>query len=336
MAAICGVSPYKGAINVWRLKKGLEFPDEEDNERREIGDLLEPYIRNRYQRRFELLVDVPGSLRHREQPWAIATPDGICFEALAIAHRPDLIMKAELPCRGLEIKTHTGWMDHLYGEQGTDDVPPWEIIQCAWNIYVARSVYGVPLERWDLCVWMDNVTHDYTIHRDEELEGQLVEVGRDFWFNHVVANVEPEPDGSKFYTEYLASRFPNPRPEAIEATPDIEENIAELREVRAEKKELEKREAELEQRIKGFIGGADAVTSSLGEITWRRSKDSQKVDWKEVAQLYRGQLLNAVSQFPDADDHVKTTEGWCNHIVSLSTTKKPGSRRFCVPRTWSK
>ena len=103
MAAIVGLDPYRSPIDVFLDKTGRAAPFA-GNERTHWGNLLEDPIRNDYATRRGLLVTVPGTLDHPTLPWAKATPDGVCY-------MPD----SAYPCRGLEIKTHSFRVAHLYG-----------------------------------------------------------------------------------------------------------------------------------------------------------------------------------------------------------------------------
>jgi hypothetical protein len=73
-------------------------------------------------------------------------------------------------------------------------------------------------------------------------------------------------------------------------------------------------ETEIENKLKFKIGLHEGIAGDWGKVTWKRSKDTQDVDWKAAftaLALYKG--------IPQ--DYVEMT-------LKMSTVTKPGSRRF--------
>jgi len=335
---ICGLSNYGGPIDVLLDKRGTPAPFIE-TDRVRWGNILEGPIRKDYAQRFGMAVvggDNIGTLRHEAEPWIIATPDG-----LAYSPGPN----DAIPAWGWEGKTHTGWLSHLYGEPGTDQVPRWELVQCQWNLIVARSKpWGGHLTRWDLTAFMDGVPVDYTITHDQELADMLIKAGRAFWDDHVIGGKELDPDGSDGFSAHLARRFPKNSEEMVEANPEDLGIAQGLRKLREEIHALEADEARHVQFLKEAIGANSGLewlemdTDKDGKprevkrkITWRRSKDTTKVDWKALA----GDLRNAL-ELITAESSGTVPVPNLDEVTAKNTTPKPGSRRFVVPRSWSK
>lgn len=347
VAKIVGQSPYGCAEDVRLDKMGAGLPFVE-HDRVKWGNLLEDPIRRDYADRRGMVVqsgDEIGTLRHPREPWALATPDSLVFSAPS--------WHVGTPLWGHEVKTHTSWLSHLYGEPGTDQVPGWELIQCAWNIWVCSAFYGAELDRWDLTVFLDGLPTDYTIMRDPELEAALITSCRMFWETHVQGGEPVPPDGSEHYGEILKAKWPKHREGSLEATEDQEKLIAELRDTRIARKGWETEEGRLVQEIK-LIMGDMATLEWLEEISgkektqkigWKRSKDSERVDYKSAFMELASYLPGAVDIDPEnfhrdvealilghnPDDIIIAVET----IKARHTSTKPGSRRFTVPRNWS-
>ena len=322
MTKLTGLSKYGGAVDVLMDKRGVEAPFE-DTDRVKWGNILEDPIRQDYAERHQVHMRVPGTLTHPEQPWAMATPDGVVWT-------PEAALEDADPDRGWECKTHTSWLSHLYGEPGSDEVPAWELVQCAWNLYVARAYYGQDMTRWDLTAFVDGVPTDYVITRDEELEAMLVGTGQAFWQEHVLGNKPLDPDGSESYSRELARRWPKHAQTMREADEMTLQAIHTLREVRGSIKEMEKSEETLVQVIKHSIAVDEGLTfpgdgDKAEKITWKRTKDVERVDWAAAFQELRNQLELLGAGKADLDATVKR-----------HTTTKDGSRRFVVPRGWNK
>lgn len=340
--AILGVHPWKGAADVWRDKLLGEVSELDGNARVDWGNRLEDPIRGWYAATMRVDVEVPGTLWHHTDEIAAATPDGIVYPPGATD-----------PRNGLEIKSHTISLQHLYGEPGTDQVPVWELVQCAWNLYVT----GLPW--WHLVAFIDGLPRVYRIDRDRDLEADLAAAARRFWDDHVVTGRRPPPDGSASYAADLLKRWPgHAKDELVEAAAADLAAIRELRSVADQLAALQRREELLEQTIKERIGDASGITWREGaradKITWRRSKDSTPTDWEAVArEIAATANLQASGTAAALDNAVRDgiiTEsaaaalraaGITNSIdtaatIAAHTKITPGSRRFCRPRSWSR
>jgi len=320
MTKLTGLSKYGSAIDVLLDKQGVAAPFI-DTDRVKWGNLLEDPIRQDYAERHQVAVHVPGTLTHPEVEWAMATPNGIVTTIEPVQ-----------AIRGWECKTHTSWLSHLYGEPGSDEVPAWELVQCAWNLYVARAEYGNHLTRWDLTAFIDGIPTDYVIERDAELEEMLVETGRTFWQEHVLGGKPLEPDGSEGFSKELARRFKRHGDELREADKAALESIEALRSIRGEIRDMEKDEERLVQHLKLFIGDGLGITfpgdaDKADKITWKQAKGSRRTDWQACAQEWR----NALELVADPEI-VKGLDA----TVERFTTTGSGSRRFVVPRHWNK
>lgn len=337
MTKIAGVSPYGGPQDVLDDKRGLEAPFIE-TERVKWGNILEGPVRADYEQRHGVRVLVPGTVRHHSDEWCIATPDGVVY--------PGPMTAAAGPTHGWECKTHTIWLQDEYGDPGTDEVPAWELIQCAWNMR------ATDLPSWDLTAFIDGVPRDYHLLRDAELEETLVDMGRSFWFEHVVGGEDLEPDGSESYTRGLKRRFPKHTSDAfVTAGPEQLELVCQLEEIRRLIREQEKGEEQVVQGLKQAIGDAAGLEfpsiiqpapDKLSRITWKRTKDSRRTDWKAAFQELRNgvEAVETVGHTQGVgDDDREAFEQLfrrLDDIVASYTTDKPGSRRFVVPRAWSR
>lgn len=355
VAAIVGVHPYLSTIDVWLAKLGRARPHDAGRFAA-WGTRVEGPIREDYAERHGVRVLVPGTLTHPVHEHHKATPDGIVYPWHD--HRP---------LRGLEIKKHGYFVAmHGYGEPGTDEVPEYELIQCAWGMHVAD------LDRWDLAVCIDGPPVDYVIHRDAELEQMLAEAVDRFWFDHVQGQREPEPDGHDRYSEWLRERYPTHRDGILVHAEPGSAALAAIEAYRWCREQQTERDAEVakaRQVIEAAIGDAEGITAALDDglarITWKRAKDSEQVDWRAVAAAL-GESLTAATSSPTLCDLLACLESWSTtakvvgndgaptvaagevvaalrlllEVPALDDLEKqhtiitPGSRRFLVPRSW--
>lgn len=301
-AAILGLSPWKSPMDVWLDKMGLADEVPEDRNRQfllELGTQLEPVIARLYERETgkNLQQPVPGLMRHPVLPMIIGSPDRL--------------VKGEQ--RGVELKTENQFMDE-FGEPGTDQVPYHYLVQCAHYM----AVTGMPV--WDLALLHGGAAFSiYTIERDLELEHSMLAQLMDWWDRHIVAKTPPDVDGSDAWRVYLRTKFPrNLLPlKDVERNGEVLEDVKQLARIRDFVDQIEQTENTLETRIKLAIGEHDGLFGEFGKITWKRSKDGEKVDWEEV---YKRLAVRHVLDKQFTQNAV--------HIINECTTPRPGSRRF--------
>jgi putative phage-type endonuclease len=288
MAAILGVSPWEGPADVWARKKGLT-PEKPDNLRFQIGRKFEGPIAELYAEQEGVqLLKVDGLYRHPGAP-IVGTPDRLIADQM----------------KGLEIKTADPAVAHTWGEPGTDEIPLYYTTQVA--CYMALLGYN----EWDVAVLFG--TSDfriYRLHRDMELENMILERAREFWQTYIVGDKEPPPDSSRSYGEYLVKKYPSNVMPMLAASEQDDNDIGCLLALRVRKKEIEEEETLFENIVKGRIGENDGIQSHLGKITWKKTKDSEKVNWEGIARE-----LHPAIPVP---------------LIEKHTEVKPGVRRFLV------
>jgi putative phage-type endonuclease len=346
VAAYTGHHPYRSPMDVFLEKRG-EAPPFAGNDRTKWGLLLEDPIRRDYAERHGAFVDVPGTLQHPVDEWALATPDGAVYVG-----RTGPVGQAD---RGLEIKCHTIHERWRYGEPGTDEVPLHELIQCTWNMHVSG------LGRWDLVTFMDNQPADYPIDRDDELIEMLRDAAQRLR-RDLADGTPPPPDGTDGYNNFLRAKYPGHMGDDLIAIDAEDPAVRALRTVTERLAELAEREEQLKQHLKVRIGAKSGLVWKEGgkdrKITWRKSRDGRAVafdlalrDACGVAALAAGGEADNVRRLAlalregnqgqhDAADLLERLWETLRQLaqedrfIMPRTSSVPGSRRFCRPRTW--
>ncbi len=276
-----------GGIVTYARKVG-EAEEFEGNSLTEFGARIERVIAEAWTDRHPgLRVYTPGTLRHPQHEWALATLDRVVAPpGVGRPARKDWL-------EGLEIKVSFYSADE-YGE-GADDVPEKYQVQVQWQMEVAD------LEQVTLVALVKGDYREYPIRRDREMGAMLLDIVGRFWRENVLARVPPPVDGSKAYTDYLRARNPREKGPVLPATPEAADIVARLRAAQAESKKAEKAEELVKQQLLQLLGDAAGVE---GLCTFKANKDSEKTDWEAVA----GELA------APAD------------LVAKHTTIKPGAR----------
>ena len=289
---ICGLNPYDSPIDVAMRLKG-RLAQKTATLPMKAGLALEAMILDEYETRHDVkLVRQPGFMRHPRFPWA-----GGHIDAHPEGSPVRLIVDAKSTQR-----------DDGYGEEGTDQVPAHIIAQGHWYMPLVEA------EAFDVAVLFRNRDYrEYHIRRDPEFEELLFARCAEFHRRYVIGDETPELDGSESTQRYLADRYPAGNGQIIKATPELDELVAMLKQARGSREKHEQIEATLQARIQQAIGDADGIDTALGRITWRRSKDSPRLDVKAL----------------QADPAAAELLAHHQKIV-------PGTRRFLAPRDWGK
>jgi hypothetical protein len=102
-----------------------------------------------------------------------------------------------------------------WGESETE-IADWCLVQCAWELHVA----GKDTEHVGALLWPSVRT--YTVRRDPELEGILVESVDKWWKDHIVANRPPKVDGSAGAARMLKAIYRRETGPIVQANPATE------------------------------------------------------------------------------------------------------------------
>lgn len=302
-AAVLGLNPYRTPLEVWMQKKGLIETIETPAMR--LGTRLEPVIAEMYQEATGLELATTRTILYPKNPIIFATPDRI----VKGRHK------------GLEIKTANARMAEQWGEEGTDEVPHYYLIQCILCMAVTD------LQEWDLAALIGGSDFRiYTIHRDIGLENAIIERLLEWWETYVVGNQEPEIDSSSACAEYLAAKYPRNFQPLKQADTDTEQLLNRLAEVRYSLESLEEQEEAIKNLLKNYIGDADGVQGITGKATWKAAKDSKKINWEGIAEML---LSNSFVKEVLFEKHGLTEK----KIKEAFTTIQPGSRRFLFTQT---
>lgn len=249
IAAIVGESPWQTPMQVWASKVDPEPVESEPDEAMRWGTMMETLILDDAANRH---LDDPLKrrgvlLRATETPWLIATPD-----ALTANDEP------------VEAKKSDDW-------DWPDGPPRHYVLQVLWQMAVtgAQRGYIVALHR-------SRGTSLYTVERDGDEIGRLLEAGA--WFWGLVEAGEPPPVEAED-NAFLASLWPD----HVESPVEVDEALAaELRDARAEFDAAKARRDLAEANLKAAMEEADtAVVGQEVVATWR-TQESRRVDTKRL------------------------------------------------------
>lgn len=267
--AICGLSPWKGALTVWLEKTGRLRPQPRDTEAEWLrwGRRLETVMVDEFGEQRGLHVGLCGSWHERlGSPWQRATLDGVVFEDTPPSD--DDAMASALAV--LELKT-SSWRSPLSWADG----PP--------KVYAVQVQHQLMVT--DLPVAHLAVLHDgsrfvtYEIERDEDAIATLDEIEREFW-RCVGQDIPPPADSRRGTEAAVRAAFEAPSPGRTITLDD--DALARVREYVREQERKDAAEAEI-SRLRADLmlrlGDAEVASDEGGSalVTWK-SFETSNVD----------------------------------------------------------
>lgn len=230
-STLVGLNKHESRIELWEDKSGHLPLVDEQSEEAEMGTLLEPTVRERFARVHDLEVRLVGMLRSSRWPWMLANPDGLCSDGYGFEAKTCSIFKAEL------------WADGQTADHAE--------LQAQW----CMAVTGLPA--WHVACLIAGQRNVYRIvQRDNDLIADLVQIGRDFWHNHVLTGQPPAVDGSDACTAFLTAHYPQVLAEdAIEIDPVTRDELVLAKEATAQaEKDAAAAHAEVKNQARQLIG----------------------------------------------------------------------------------
>lgn len=266
IAAVVGLD-YRSAASVWLYHQGV--PDDGGSDHTVAGSRLErPIFEWAADTELDVLGWAPGCgvVQSEAEPWMGATPDFLVTPARDQA----VIVPAEIKNTARASGVYPTGVEWSWGPAWSSEIPPHVLVQVAWQMAVLGSPWAyvaVLIAGWDL--------RCYRVDRDLELEADLVEAGRTFWFEHVIPGIEP-PIGVHPDFERLVRRWDPDEDKALAMDDDLA-TLAESGVVARERvKAWSSRVDELDLAIKARMREAVVAEGATHRVTWKPTKDGKR------------------------------------------------------------
>ena len=254
---VLGFNRYKTPFQLYLEKTG-QYEEVVDNEAVYFGNELEDFVAREFAKRTGKKVRrMNRFLRHKQHPFMTANLDRVVVGEKAV----------------LECKTASEYMREAW--EG-DDIPATYLCQVHHYLAVTgfEKAYIAVLIGGNKFVWKE-------VERDEEFIQILIEREKDFWENHVLADVAPPIDGSNAAGELLKRMYPQDDGTAIMLTKDDETVLDALEALTEEIKSLETQKKEYENRIKLKLESATEAHSPRHKLTYKTIV-SNRIDSKKL------------------------------------------------------
>lgn len=258
IAAIIGVSQFKTALDVF-LSKTTEQP-ELKGEHLYWGHALEAPIAARFSEETgKLIFRQPEIKKHPKHDFALANADGLIIDKIT-----------QQPIGILEIKTANAFKTKEWSNED-DGVPIEYIAQVQWYM----EIFDVDFAYIAVLIGGRDYRH-YRIERDRELAADLLARAKEFWENHVMKNVPPEPQNAAD----VQKLYPQDNGDSTQA--DTETLIAynELCILNEQAKVLEQQINERQEWLKTKIGQHAIMLSGEEKLFTWKTQNSRRFDSK--------------------------------------------------------
>lgn len=266
--AVCGLNPYRTAIEVYYDKTSEEI-EEIDNEAMRQGRELEEYVARRFCEASGKKVRRANAIFYDEKnPFMLADVDRMIVGENA----------------GLECKTASPYMTEKWKD---GSIPISYQIQCYHYMAVCRA------DAWYIAVLIYGKEFKYyRIDRDDEVIENLIRIEKEFWNGNVISRIMPDPDGSKTADLAIAERFKNAQ-SAIIPLSGFDERLRRRQELLAVMEHMEKEKRQIDQELKLYLGDAETAENEHYRVSWknvsRNSLDEKRLkeEEPEIYEKYR-------------------------------------------------
>lgn len=255
--AVCGMNPYISPMDVFQDKLSSEI-DEGDTEAMRQGRDLEAYVAQRFTEATGLQVRRSHFMYQSEEyPFMLADVDRLVVGEDA----------------GLECKTVSAYNEDKWKDGAA---PAHYLIQCLH--YMAVTGKRV----WYLAAVILGRGFQYIrLEWDETMIQNLIAIEKNFWEQHVVPGIMPDPDGSLACDEAIARYFPRAFREQVFLPSSFNEDLQRREELTALMKRLEAEQRQIEQKIKLFLGEHESAENERYRVMWS-NVDTIRIDSRRM------------------------------------------------------
>jgi len=264
LGAICGLNPYRSALDVY-LDKTSDDISEETNAAMRWGNLLEDVVAKAYSEDTGYDVEIePNTIYHPEYSFLAANID----------------RWADNKRRILECKTASFLKAKEWGDLGTDQIPESYLIQNA----TYSAVCNVPVVDTAVLIGGQDF-RIYTYERNKELEDKLIKIACNFWHNHIEKRIPPKCVN----TRDTFNLFPQSNHHEIVAESNILEKWERLKAAKEEEVRIQSTIEKLKTDIQEFMRDYDVLIDGQGNViaTWKNTAPKSLVDVKKFKEKYR-------------------------------------------------
>lgn len=256
-SVVLGFNRFKSPFQLYLEKIG-EYTEEVDNESIYWGNTLEDIVAKEFEIRTGKKVRRRNQMfRHPKYNFMIANID-----------RNVVGEKALLECKTTNAFNSNAWDGEEIPAEYICQVQHYMAVLGYEKAYIAVLVGG------NKFVWKE-------VERDDEFIELMIQREKDFWENHVLAQVPPPIDGSPSATELLNKLYPTDNGETVMLDSETERLIEAIEALKAEKKQIEEQLKTYENQLKMALEDASVGVSNRYKVIYK-AITSNRIDSKRL------------------------------------------------------
>lgn len=264
-AAVLGIDPFSGPLQVWARKVLGE--QGEQTEAMRAGNDFEPVILARYARRMGVTLEQPGTLRHPDHAFIGATPDAIANGRVNV----------QAKMVGVHAARHWG-----PESDGAEGVPDHYLVQVQIEMAVAN------LDVTHVAAQIGTELRVYRVERHRDLAENVIDLEVDFWHRHIATGSAPEGDWTP---RLLVALHPRALRPLAPAPPAVDGLVAAYMAARDAEKKADEAKKAAATALMQKIGDGDGFKGDWGTVRWREQRG--RVDWDGYARALGGNEIDA-------------------------------------------
>lgn len=256
---ILGINSYTSVLKLWEDKTNRIPVEEKENDYTYFGHVMEPVIKKEFMKRTGLKVRVKNYiLQSEEYPWMLADVDGI-------------VKEKDGTFALFEAKTASEYKKGTWEEKVPDEyyaqVQHYLCVTGFDKAYVCAIVGG-------------NSYFCHEVMRDDHYIQMLIEKEQEFW-QCVLTDTEPLPDGSKATSDYLNQKYSLGQKKAVELPDSVVALAESYLELDQSVKELSAKKDAVANRLKSYLKENEKGIAGERIINWqtvqKRTLNTEKV-----------------------------------------------------------
>ena len=329
ISAILGCNPYKSAFGLYQRLIGEAQPVP-DNAAMQRGRRWENILAKIFEEEWEDQRVIDGftgvnevRLKHPNVEYLTGSPDRlyrVFGDHFHLMDRNDF---------GLEIKTADISQKQLYDFSDANNVkiPDHYYMQCQWYAGLAN------VDQWDFIVGFFKgdkmVSHEScSFVFNEELYESMVEAAVDFWENNVLKRNPPQDALPAEMETYYRRTYPqHVTGKWAERTDETDYMVRSYLERQEQIRRWEEIQQGEKSRIIGVFGDCEALESELGNVSFKKNKDSEKTDYKAIVESLSSKFKVQSSKWDSESLFTLLSE-----LCTQNTTIVTGPRVLRFPR----
>jgi putative phage-type endonuclease len=284
VGTVMGLNPWKSSVELFYQKIGQLPSKIDENVAMFMGTRLEPVVANLWEHydndetqfiknynegvKTRIGGEVVGYILNEKYPHLFLSPD-----RLILKKKGRLVYNGKLSMNNvtgvLEIKTISGFAS----KQWDGGIPPSYVVQ------LTTYLLGLGLKYGEIAFLEDGRKLNVVpVNYSESLGNQIIEKTTEFWDRVLAARAdmenahlyEPEPDGTKSYSDFLNKKYSQSEANTIQGADDLKHKAIAHKMITEEIKDKEDEARELSNYLKNEMKDFDTISfGTSGKVTWK-------------------------------------------------------------------